>query len=52
MIRSPQQLADHSVDDLADPGESGNPASGRAEKVNQRWIGPKNEVVISEITCE
>jgi hypothetical protein len=25
IIRSSQQLADHSVDDLADPGESGNP---------------------------
>jgi len=38
MIRSSQQRADHSVDDLADPGESGNPASGRAEKANQPWI--------------
>jgi hypothetical protein len=38
MIRSSQQFADHSVDDLAAPGESGNPASGRAEKVNQPWI--------------
>jgi hypothetical protein len=38
MIRSSQQFADHSVDDLAAPGESGNPARGRAEKVNQPWI--------------
>jgi hypothetical protein len=32
MIRSSQQLADHSVDDLADPGESGNPAPAAAQR--------------------